>query len=84
MKIQTSLLALLLVLPFASAEGQSDQEIDATQIVRDAMNHWRGVSSYTEMSMVIHRPDWARKMTMRAWTKAQIPLTCRTYRTNQA
>jgi outer membrane lipoprotein-sorting protein len=44
-------------------------ERDATQIVRDAINHWRGLSSYTEMTMVIHRPDWERSMTMQAWTK---------------
>ena len=71
MKLQTSLLALLLILPLASAQEPPDQELDATQIVRDAVNHWRGVSSYTEMSMVIHRPDWERKMTMRAWTKGE-------------
>ena len=45
------------------------EDRDAAQIVRDAMNHWRGISSYTEMTMVIHRPDWERSMTMRAWTK---------------
>ena len=33
------------------------QERDATQIVRDAINHWRGVSSDTVMSMVILDPD---------------------------
>jgi outer membrane lipoprotein-sorting protein len=71
MKLQTSLLALLLVVPVAFAQQQSGQERDASQIVRDAVNHWRGVSSYTEMSMVIHRPDWERKMTMRAWTKGE-------------
>ena len=42
---------------------------DATQIVRDAIDHWRGLSSYTVMSMVIHRPDWERRMTMEGWTK---------------
>jgi len=46
-------------------------ERDATQIVRDAIDHWRGLSSYTEMTMVIHRPDWERSMTMQAWTKGQ-------------
>lgn len=58
---------LLLVLPCAAA----GEERDATQIVRDAVDHWRGLSSYTEMTMVIHRPDWERSMTMRAWTKGQ-------------
>lgn len=59
-------LFLLLLVPLALT---ADAERDASQIVRDAVNHWRGLSSYTEMSMVIHRPDWERAMTMRAWTK---------------
>ena len=42
---------------------------DATTIVRDAVNHWRGLASDGVMTMVIHRPDWERTMTMRAWTK---------------
>jgi len=42
---------------------------DAADIVRDAVNHWRGISSESVMTMVIHRPDWERSMTMRAWTK---------------
>jgi outer membrane lipoprotein-sorting protein len=56
---------LLLALPAFAA----DEERDATQIVRDAINHWRGLTSYTVMTMVIHRPDWERSMTMEAWTK---------------
>ena len=50
-------------------EPNSEPERDATQIVRDAVDHWRGLSSYTVMTMVIHRPDWERSMTMQAWTK---------------
>ena len=42
---------------------------DARQIVKDAVDHWRGLTSYSEMTMTIHRPDWERSMTMRAWTK---------------
>ena len=56
---------LLLVIP---ALGIAE-ELDGKTIVRDAINHWRGLSSYTEMTMVIHRPDWERSMTMSAWTK---------------
>lgn len=58
---------LMLLLPIIAA----GEERNATQIVRDAIDHWRGLSSYTEMTMVIHRPDWERSMTMRAWTKGQ-------------
>jgi outer membrane lipoprotein-sorting protein len=65
------LIALLFVFPLVFAQEPAVDAPDATQIVRDAVNHWRGVSSYTEMSMVIHRPDWERSMTMRAWTKGE-------------
>jgi outer membrane lipoprotein-sorting protein len=65
MKKQYLLLLLLFALPAIVAE----EERSATQIVRDAIDHWRGLSSYTVMTMVIHRPDWERSMTMEAWTK---------------
>jgi len=60
-------LAVLLLMASVIAAA----ERDAAQIVRDAIDHWRGLTSYTEMTMVIHRPDWERSMTMRAWTKGQ-------------
>lgn len=58
---------LLLCLTLASTAVAAPPE--ATQIVRDAIDHWRGVASYSEMTMTIHRPDWERTMSMRAWTK---------------
>ena len=57
----------LIVLLLAAATAAD--EPDATSIVRDAINHWRGLASDSVMTMVIHRPDWERAMTMRAWTK---------------
>ncbi len=49
-------------LPASAAE-------DATALVRAAVDHWRGQSSYSEMTMTIHRPDWERSLSMRAWTE---------------
>ena len=60
-----SLMAVFLLFP---ALGLAE-DLDGRDIVRAAIDHWRGISSYTEMTMVIHRPDWERSMTMRAWTK---------------
>ena len=60
--------ALLMLLLSLTTMG-SAQERDASEIIRDAVDHWRGVSSYSEIQMVIHRPDWERSMTMRAWTR---------------
>ena len=63
-------LTTLAVLLLAGLAGHAaETSTDAKAIVRAAVDHWRGLSSYSEMSMVIHRPDWERSMTMRAWTK---------------
>jgi len=44
-------------------------DLNAADIVKQALDHWRGVSSVGEMTMVIHRPDWERTMSMKAWTQ---------------
>ena len=62
------LLPFLLVLPPMQADA-ADAERTADEIIRAAVDQWRGVSSQSQMTMVIHRPDWERSMTMRAWTK---------------
>jgi outer membrane lipoprotein-sorting protein len=63
------LAAMLVPAGFGAADEAQPAERTAAQIVRDAVNHWRGLSSESVMTMVIHRPDWERSMTMRAWTK---------------
>jgi outer membrane lipoprotein-sorting protein len=63
-------LALALLLPAALAVA-GEGERDARQIVRDALNHWRGLSSHGVMTMTIHRPDWERSMTMETWTEGE-------------
>jgi outer membrane lipoprotein-sorting protein len=50
-------------------QGTLAEDLTAADIVRKAMDHYRGQTSYSEMTMVIHRPDWQREMTMRAWTE---------------
>lgn len=51
--------------------GAGTESRDATDIVRDAINHWRGTSSQGEMTMTIHRPDWERSMSMETWTQGE-------------
>ena len=55
---------LSLAAPLAAVEPR-----DAKDLVRAAMDHWRGTSSYSEMTMTIHREDWERSMSMRAWSE---------------
>ncbi len=58
-----ALAAALLATPCANAE------VDARELVRQAMDHWRGLTSHSTMTMTIHRPDWERTMTMESWSK---------------
>jgi outer membrane lipoprotein-sorting protein len=68
--MQRSLFVLLLI--FLSLQASAaDGGRDATEIVRDALNHWRGLSSHGEMTMVIHRPDWERSMSMESWSRGE-------------
>lgn len=41
----------------------------ARQLVQRAMDHWRGINSYSEMTMTIHRAEWERSMSMRSWSE---------------
>ena len=56
------------VLLFA-VQGSRAEELTAAGIIRQAMDHYRGQTSRSEMTMTIHRPDWERQMSMRAWTQ---------------
>lgn len=59
-----------LAVPFDSSSRLNAAELpDARQLVRAAMDHWRGVTSYSEMTMTIQRPEWRRSMSMRSWSK---------------
>lgn len=64
--MQRSVLFILLCIlsPLASSAS-----IEPRDLIQQAMDHWRGLSSYSEMTMTIHRPDWQRSMSMRSWTK---------------
>lgn len=40
----------------------------AETIVKNAFDYWRGEASVSTITMTIHRPDWERIMTIKAWT----------------
>jgi outer membrane lipoprotein-sorting protein len=44
---------------------------DAEKIVKDAFDYWRGKASFSTTEMVIHRPDWERRMVIDAWTRGE-------------
>jgi outer membrane lipoprotein-sorting protein len=51
------------------AQTAYPDDLSASEIIRQAMDHYRGQTSHAQMTMVIHRPDWERRMSMRAWTE---------------
>ncbi|MDH5393877.1 MAG: outer membrane lipoprotein-sorting protein [Gammaproteobacteria bacterium] len=47
----------------------SSQADNAQQLIRQAIDNYRGITSYSEATMTIHRPDWQRVIAMKAWTE---------------
>jgi outer membrane lipoprotein-sorting protein len=43
--------------------------VDAQAIIEASQRHYRGNASEATIEMVIHRPDWQRRMQMDGWTK---------------
>ncbi len=65
---------LILILSFvapALSFAQGGGEVSAKEIIQKAMDNWRGLNSYSEMTMVIHRDNWERAMSMKAWTEGE-------------
>ena len=65
--MRISMLVLLLVL-FQETRASA---LDAQSLVEDSFNYMRDKSSVSEVNMIVHRPDWERKMTIKAWTRGQ-------------
>jgi outer membrane lipoprotein-sorting protein len=45
--------------------------VDAQSLVEDSFHYMRGKSSVSTVVMTVHRPDWERKMTIKAWTRGR-------------
>ena len=63
-------LSLLFVAP-AFAQSPDSSELTAEDVIRGAINHWRGESSFMVQSMTVHRPDWERTSSMVAVTRGE-------------
>jgi len=65
------IVALWLPIVFCVAPGMSVEAQDARTEVEDSFNYMRGKTSISSVGMTIHRPDWERTVTIKAWTKGQ-------------
>lgn len=64
MKISLLLLSLLFF-----STSHADQSPSAKELIQAAIDNFRGLSSYSEATMTIHRPDWERTVAMKVWTE---------------
>jgi outer membrane lipoprotein-sorting protein len=64
------IIALLFCLAAALPTGLFAQsELSARDIVQASVDLWRGETSYSQIEMTIHRPDWQRTLKMESWTR---------------
>jgi outer membrane lipoprotein-sorting protein len=54
-----------------SALAVAAESADGTVLVEKAFDYWRGQTSAAAFEMLIHRPDFERKMFMRGWTRGR-------------
>ena len=59
------------IIAFLTLLASPSIAIDAKQLVEDGFNYWRGQASVAVVDMTLHRPDWERTMTIKAWTFGQ-------------
>lgn len=64
-RLNLTIISSLILLPYTQILYANE----AQDIVRAAIDYWRGTSSYFEMTMTIHRPNWERSMSIRTWTQ---------------
>ncbi|MBU8849625.1 MAG: outer membrane lipoprotein-sorting protein [Desulfobacterales bacterium] len=63
---------IVAILFFAvSSQAYAQDRTNAETIVRKAFDYWRGDASVSTITMTIHRPDWERSMTIKAWTRGE-------------
>jgi len=71
LKLIRNTIVFLLLCSTLQVSASSSTATDAVSIIKSAMDQWRGLSSYSTMSMTINRPDWQRTMTMQGWTSGE-------------
>jgi len=58
----------VLLMPLQALAAES---LNAAVLVEDSFKYMRGNASIATVDMTIHRPDWERKMTIKAWTRGK-------------
>ena len=71
MMLSRCLRLFLLVAIAMGGAGLAAEEFDPMTLVTRQIDQTRGLSSYSEMTMLIKRPSWQRESTLYAWTRGR-------------
>ncbi|MGB9442339.1 MAG: outer membrane lipoprotein-sorting protein, partial [Desulfobacterales bacterium] len=71
MKINLLTKTFWLVLLLVLLQDPRAEAFDAQSLVENSFSYMRDKSSVAEVVMTVHRPDWERKMTIKAWTRGR-------------
>jgi len=61
----------LFLLPRPARAQEAGSGKDAREIVKAAIDYWRDTSSFLEIAMTVHRPEWERQSVMKSWTRGE-------------
>ena len=67
----TALLAILATAGAGEPPPAAPPEVTAQQLIEGALDLTRGINSYSELAMIIHRPDWERRLELQVWTRGR-------------
>ena len=62
---------LLFLFPTVGVPDRSVRAGDAQALVEASFHYYRGETSVGTVDMTVHRPDWERVFTIKAWTKGE-------------
>jgi len=68
MRFMYGALGMALAVGIAAGAAADDE---ANAIVQRCLDHSRGDASRATATMIVHRPDWERSMTMEVWTRGE-------------
>jgi len=63
--------AIAVCVALAASPARAAEDIDARTLIAGALDLVRGLTSYTELTMIVHRPDWERSSTLVSWTRGR-------------
>ena len=71
-KITRIFICCLIYVILISVNYLNAQDVkDAKKLIEDAWDYMRDLSSYAEIRMTVHRPEWERNYVLKAWTKGR-------------